>query len=720
MESRKNKPLLTISLLISDRLDTIPRCLDSLRSIMEQIPSELILVDTSKNPKVHELLLSYTDKVYDFEWCKDFAKARNVGMRHATGEWFLFLDDDEWFVEIEPLVKFFQSGEYKKYGYAHYRVRNFYDPNYAYYSDSWVSRMIRLDKDTHFKGKIHEHFYPVYGECKYIDALAYHSGYIFITEEEKRAHFERNATLLLDMMKEEPNNLRWSTQYAQEFRSVKEWDGLYDFCKEQIEVTKHIDDEYENIYIGTFWGGVAVATLMLKRYDETLEMCLRCVNDKRTTELCKAFMYISIAEATFHLGKYEEARKYLSMYFGALETLPKNRALVELQSMALYVNETFDETVIRKAYSILICCGIMQGSKQELKQYYDKLELDAPVLYVYDGTEKYFIEAMVSMEYDPILSQIITDGYKNKEFRDLLRNEAQTWFYKDKKAFQKIMYVHAQADSDDWYIWYARIHVAGGQKNREEMANAIMGFYRTFPNVFVFPEELGAIAEENDIAMASGWVSVASEKWRTNTKDYLDQIGEEHLESTRSQMRQVFSPQEWRYQYFELAVLERAVKKGPKTIENLQSHVDLLQACVNETLRFYGQYYKEEAFMEYPEVLPQNIQAVIQIMQFCELEREDTVAALNALKEAALLNPEWANGLRRFIEFYPELERQRVRKQKEEMRNLKKQVMQQVEDMLAKGQAEAALGIIAQLKQMIPNDLEILELGLRARLKSLE
>ena len=84
------KPVLTISLLISNRLDTIPRCLDSLAPIMEAVPSELILIDTSKNSEVHELLLKYTDQVYEFEWCHDFAKARNEGLKRAKGEWFMF------------------------------------------------------------------------------------------------------------------------------------------------------------------------------------------------------------------------------------------------------------------------------------------------------------------------------------------------------------------------------------------------------------------------------------------------------------------------------------------------------------------------------------------------------------------------------------------------------------------------------------------------------
>ena len=152
---KKNKPILSISILASDRLDTLPRCLESLTPIREAIPSELIIVDTSKNSEVHEVILKYADKVATFEWCADFAKARNVGVKLAEGEWFMFLDDDEWFAEPEELIEFFQSGEYKHYGYASHRIRNYYDEDFKRYGHAWVTRLAKICPEFAFHSKIH-------------------------------------------------------------------------------------------------------------------------------------------------------------------------------------------------------------------------------------------------------------------------------------------------------------------------------------------------------------------------------------------------------------------------------------------------------------------------------------------------------------------------------------------------------------------------------------
>ena len=85
--------LLSISILMSGRKET-KQCLESLVPIMEAIPCELILVDTGCDEKTREILREYTDNIITFEWCNDFAKARNAGLQRAKGKWFMFLDVD--------------------------------------------------------------------------------------------------------------------------------------------------------------------------------------------------------------------------------------------------------------------------------------------------------------------------------------------------------------------------------------------------------------------------------------------------------------------------------------------------------------------------------------------------------------------------------------------------------------------------------------------------
>ena len=95
---------LTISLLVSDRTATLGRCLASLKPLLRELDSELIVVYTGSNPDTLELAKQYTSHIIPFTWCNDFAKARNVGLSAAKGEWFLYLDDDEWFEDVDEIL----------------------------------------------------------------------------------------------------------------------------------------------------------------------------------------------------------------------------------------------------------------------------------------------------------------------------------------------------------------------------------------------------------------------------------------------------------------------------------------------------------------------------------------------------------------------------------------------------------------------------------------
>ncbi len=56
---------------------------------------EIVLVDTGSTDRSVEIAKQYTDKVLFFEWCDDFAKARNHGIEHCTQDYIMWLDADD-------------------------------------------------------------------------------------------------------------------------------------------------------------------------------------------------------------------------------------------------------------------------------------------------------------------------------------------------------------------------------------------------------------------------------------------------------------------------------------------------------------------------------------------------------------------------------------------------------------------------------------------------
>lgn len=67
--------MITVSLcmIVKNEEDILARCLDSLKGLMD----EIIIVDTGSTDRTKEIAANYTDKIYDFSWCDDFAAARN-------------------------------------------------------------------------------------------------------------------------------------------------------------------------------------------------------------------------------------------------------------------------------------------------------------------------------------------------------------------------------------------------------------------------------------------------------------------------------------------------------------------------------------------------------------------------------------------------------------------------------------------------------------------
>ncbi len=90
--ARANPVSLSVCLIVRDAESTLGRCLQSVAAVAD----EIVVVDTGSVDSTVEVAESYGARMGYFEWCDDFAAARNEALRLATSKYILSVDADEW------------------------------------------------------------------------------------------------------------------------------------------------------------------------------------------------------------------------------------------------------------------------------------------------------------------------------------------------------------------------------------------------------------------------------------------------------------------------------------------------------------------------------------------------------------------------------------------------------------------------------------------------
>src|SRR5258707_6224564 len=84
-------PTLELSMIVKNAAPTLPRCLDSVRHIVNNIT----IGDTGSSDATLAIAQRYNAHLLSIPWQNNFAQARNAVLQHATTDWILFLDADE-------------------------------------------------------------------------------------------------------------------------------------------------------------------------------------------------------------------------------------------------------------------------------------------------------------------------------------------------------------------------------------------------------------------------------------------------------------------------------------------------------------------------------------------------------------------------------------------------------------------------------------------------
>jgi glycosyltransferase involved in cell wall biosynthesis len=257
--------MLSLCMIVKNEEKNLEKCLNSVCEYIEDI----IIVDTGSTDTTKEIAKKYTNKVYDFEWCNDFSKARNFSISKASNDWVLILDADEVIYKFnkEEIRKLIHSNS-KIVGRIK-RINPFEDGEEI---KKYIERVNRLFNKNYFQyeGIIHEQVVSKDGN-KYnmnpIEIEANHIGYLneVINGTNK---LERNINLLIDAIKNNPIDPYLHYQIGKSYYRKKDYNKAYDSFSKSVELCTEFKFEYTEDLIESY----GYALLKCEKYTEAIKL----------------------------------------------------------------------------------------------------------------------------------------------------------------------------------------------------------------------------------------------------------------------------------------------------------------------------------------------------------------------------------------------------------------------------------------------------------------
>ena len=368
--------------MASNRKDTLPKTLASIEPILKSVSSELIVTDTGCDEELLGIIRKYTDKIVKFQWCQDFAKARNVGLHMAKGKWFMFIDDDEWFDDVAPVIDFFNTKECDKYNVFHYIVRNYENMEGTKWFDKPVERGIRLDDDIEFEDRIHEHFSRVEPPIKLLSCYVHHYGYVYKTPEDRIKHSKRNMSLLLELVNEEPTVVRHYVHLIQEYNTLGEYEKSLEMAWKGLKnADKNDPKNYRDI--SSLLANVVLCEYQLGHIEDAIKYGERILREEDVSDMGQGIINSLVSDGYLYMREYTKAFEYIKKYFTIYERLIDN-VEKRMSEMGPVASMTMSEQVINSGWYYGIYKALAMDDEEALFFIMDKVKY-VTLVYPLDG-----------------------------------------------------------------------------------------------------------------------------------------------------------------------------------------------------------------------------------------------------------------------------------------------------------------------------------------------
>ncbi len=225
--------------IAKNEASTIRRTLDSVENF---VTSYYIGLDDSCSDGTDRIVKRWFKKrkkkgeVYYFKWENDFSKARNFGLKKATGDFILILDFHEYFPEeSKKNLNLIFDRILSNVKFLYFSLLNFE-------TGTKISqlRMFKRDAGLYFKNKVHNLLVGHYPEdSTLLEGLTlYHKRRVEDIKERTDQRVEMILGHMEKTLEENPKDVRSLFYLARQHILLKQWDKSIGYGKRYIEIVR--------------------------------------------------------------------------------------------------------------------------------------------------------------------------------------------------------------------------------------------------------------------------------------------------------------------------------------------------------------------------------------------------------------------------------------------------------------------------------------------------
>ncbi len=216
----------SLCMIVRDEEEMLGRCLAAAQDGVD----EMIIVDTGSRDRTIEIAESFGATILHHAWTGDFSEARNIGLNAATGDWIVWLDADEIFVDGDAPKLRELAGRTWRECYRMDMVHYLGDADDGERAMHAPWKMFRNRPEYRFKDRIHEqigHAFPGFllsERFEHADVVIDHYGYLGQVRSD-RGKSDRNLKLILAQLEDGDDSAFAHFNLASEYSVIGDADS---------------------------------------------------------------------------------------------------------------------------------------------------------------------------------------------------------------------------------------------------------------------------------------------------------------------------------------------------------------------------------------------------------------------------------------------------------------------------------------------------------------